>query len=342
MDKKPLVSIIVPSYNNGKYLRCCIDSLIAQSYSNIEIIIVDDGSTDNTEIIIEEYKLRDKRIKSVSQKNGGASCARNSGLDAAVGDYVTFTDADDTLTENAVEIMLSNMNDGVDWVVCSYTEKWLYDKPMIYSDNRIHKEDLDKLFLRFAASIIFLWKNLYRKSILDKNNIRFDETMRYAEDYCFNINYLNCINNDLIIISEPTCNYYTYRSSQHRRYYPDIYIYYLRILDAAFDFFKNRDFTVENKRYFAGFYLNTLIDYYAFNTDSKNAEIMIGKAYQEVTRYFDSEIIKKLFTDEQYRAISSENAQGFLKAYYGNRLNYLKLRAFGRKSLLSLKRKLIL
>lgn len=342
MNKEPLVSIIVPCYNNGKYLKGCIDSLVAQSYRNIEIIIVDDGSTDNTESILEEYKRKDKRIQSVSQQNGGPPCARNSGLSVASGEYITFVDADDALTENAVEIMLSHMDDNTDWVVCSYIEKWLYDKPIIYSDRRIHREDLAEMFLRYASGIIFLWKNLYRKSIFDTYHLQFDKTMQFAEDYCFNINYLNCIQRDLVIVSEPVCHYYTYRSSQHRRYFPDIYLYYTRVLDAAFACFKDKAFTSEIKRYFAGFYLHTLIDYYTFNTDRKNAERMIGKAYQEVTRYFDADIIRELLTDNQYRAISSEHAEGFLKAYYGNRLNYLKFRAFGRKSLLTLKRKLIL
>lgn len=342
MNEKPLVSIIVPCYNGAKYLKNCIDSLVKQSYDNIEIIIVNDGSTDESGSIIEECRHGDSRIKAVSKQNGGLPSARNSGMDAATGEFITFVDADDTLPTNAVEVLLSVMDSNTDWAVGSYLEKWLYDKPMLYTPMRIPADRLDADFLRYARRIIIVCKNLYRKSVIDAHSLRFDESMRFAEDYYFNLHYLRCIGRDIVVTDKPVYNYYTYRSAQHRRYFPDIYIYYTRVLDAASDCFKDNRYTTEIKRYFGGFYINTLIDYYTFNTDRKNAEKMIGKAYQKVTQYFDDDIIRSLFTDRQYAAISSENANGFLNAYYGNRLSYLKFRAFGRKALLTLKRKMIL
>jgi len=342
MNEQPLVSIIVPCYNGARYLKSCIDSLVKQSYENIEIIVVNDGSTDDSGNIIEECRRSDSRIKAVTKPNGGLPSARNSGIDAATGEFITFVDADDTLTPDAITTMLSKMDNNTDWVVCSYTEKWLYDKPIIYKNRRIHHKDIDKDYLKFARSIVFMWKNLYRKKIIDTYHLRFDESMRFAEDYYFNLHYLRCIGHDIVITDKPVYNYYTYRSAQHRRYFPDIYLYYTRVLDAAFDYFDGKDFSIDIKTYFARFYLDMLIDYYTFNTDHRTAEERIGKAFQAARRYFDDELLRSLFTEEQFCAISSENASGFLHAYYGNRLPYLKLRAFGRRALLTVKRKLVL
>ena len=342
MNEQPLVSIIVPCYNGAKYLKSCIDSLVIQSYENIEIIIVNDGSVDNSGIIINECKRQDSRIKSVTKPNGGLPSARNSGIDAATGEYIAFVDADDTLPKDAISILLANMDSNTDLAVGSYMEKWLYDKPMLYSPMRIKGEMLNSDFLSYAKRVIIVCKNLYRKSIIDAHHLRFDESMRFAEDYYFNLHYLKCCQHDLVVTDKPVYNYYTYRSAQHRRYYPDIYLYYTRILDAAFEFFKDSEFSNEAKTYFAKFYLDMLIDYYTFNTNKHTAEERIGKAFQTLTHYFDESLLRTLFTEEQYLTISSENAEGFLHAYYGNRLPYLKLRAFCRKALLTVKRKLVL
>lgn len=97
-----MVSIIIPAYNVEKYLRECLDSALGQTFSDIEVIVVDDGSTDSTPEIIREYAARDARVKCVSQPNGGLSAARNSGLDVASGEWVVFLDSDDILSPTAV------------------------------------------------------------------------------------------------------------------------------------------------------------------------------------------------------------------------------------------------
>ena len=101
-----LVSIIVPVYNTGEYLAPCIESLTSQTYSNLEIILVDDGSTDGSGAVCDEFARRDDRVKVIHQKNAGVSAARNAGLDAASGAYLTFVDADDGLVPEAVETAL--------------------------------------------------------------------------------------------------------------------------------------------------------------------------------------------------------------------------------------------
>ena len=101
-----LVSIIIPVYNVEKYLKRCLDSVLAQTYTNIEVIAVDDGSTDASGEILDEYAQKDERVKVIHKSNGGVSSARNCGLDAVSGDYVTMFDADDYVNVRFVEILL--------------------------------------------------------------------------------------------------------------------------------------------------------------------------------------------------------------------------------------------
>ena len=108
MDKEqPLISVIVPVYNVQKYLKKCVDSITSQTYKNLEILLVDDGSTDSSGQICNEFEKNDARIKVIHKKNGGLSDARNAGLDRAKGQYYAFIDSDDYIQDNTIEIMLN-------------------------------------------------------------------------------------------------------------------------------------------------------------------------------------------------------------------------------------------
>ena len=109
MKYSELISVIVPAYNVQDYLRECLDSLICQTYDNLEILIINDGSKDNTESIAKEYTLKDKRIKLINKENGGLSDARNMALDIMKGKYLTFVDSDDYLAEDTIEIMYNDL-----------------------------------------------------------------------------------------------------------------------------------------------------------------------------------------------------------------------------------------
>ena len=106
---KPLISVIVPVYNVEEYLPKCLESIINQTYKNLEIILVDDGSTDNSGIICEDYAEKDKRIKVVHQTNLGISAARNAGLDLCSGDYITFVDSDDYIECDEIEVLVDQI-----------------------------------------------------------------------------------------------------------------------------------------------------------------------------------------------------------------------------------------
>lgn len=181
----PLVSIIVPVYKVEKYLHTCLDSILAQSYTNWEAILVDDGSPDSCPQIIDEYAARDERMRTVHRENGGLSAARNSGLRTVRGDFITFLDSDDFLHKDCLKIMVEiALAYNADLVQCDFirgvetTFPELGDK-----DNRlIRVYDRHSIFTSFAAKVIVCAK-LYSRFILD--GISFPEG-RVNEDDCTN------------------------------------------------------------------------------------------------------------------------------------------------------------
>lgn len=167
-----LVSIAVSVYNGEKYLARCLDSLIRQKYNQIEIIIVDDGSTDASGIICDEYMKKDSRIRVIHQKNGGISAARNTGLEAAQGEYLVFCDADDIVTEYYVENLYRSIkNADADMSVCGYQyykEGDIIQKGFPYNQDKIKivdtKECLKRAFYQ-DQMYTTIWGKLFKKNI---------------------------------------------------------------------------------------------------------------------------------------------------------------------------------
>ncbi|MGH2268585.1 glycosyltransferase family 2 protein [Streptococcus uberis] len=202
------VSIIIPIYNTGNYLAQCIDSLLAQSYKNIEIILINDGSVDNSETICQNYARKDERIRYFSQDNQGVSAARNNGLREATGSYVMFVDGDDWLESNAVsEMMCIIENNNTDGCYCSrYYQN--HDTVMIstvqnlglYIDAKLIM--IEHLLYRFIASPCFSIVNLEKVK-----DCYFDEELFTLEDWEYNLRVLSRLES-LSIIDRP---YYHYR-----------------------------------------------------------------------------------------------------------------------------------
>ena len=132
----PLITVIIPVYNAKKYLRDCIESVLSQTYYNLEIILIDDGSTDGSEKLIDDYAKTDKRIKAIHQKNMGLSGARNTGLKHATGKHVTFVDSDDRINPNMIEGLLNALIDAhADIAICSFKEIYPNGKTKGFNKN---------------------------------------------------------------------------------------------------------------------------------------------------------------------------------------------------------------
>ena len=210
-----VVSIIVPVFNAGQYLESCIDSLIGQDYPYIEIILVNDGSTDNSLEICLKKQKEDPRVKCVSQVNKGVSSARNRGLALAEGDYVTFVDSDDTVTSDYVSHLLFVMNDNSDLSISGYKH---YDssKAIFYSTSEKTSgasNSIDFLVQLYQPTICdyvgYVWDKLYKMSIIRENGILFDEDICYNEDRLFLCAYLCSIRGLVSWNMKPTYNYFS-------------------------------------------------------------------------------------------------------------------------------------
>ena len=175
-DKTPLISVIVPVYNVENYLRACVDSIIAQTYDNLEIILVDDGSPDNCPAICDEYAEKDSRIKVIHKENGGVSSARNYGIDASKGLYITFIDSDDTVAENWIEGLYETIND-YDLSIAGIT--------YVNDENRSSSSPIGKEFVDLIKSSLFGYacNKLYKRDAI--GDLRFASIQR--EDIIFNL-----------------------------------------------------------------------------------------------------------------------------------------------------------
>lgn len=180
----PLVSVIVPVYNVEKYLHRCIHSLINQSYLNLEIILVDDGSTDRSPSICDEYEAKDSRIKVIHKKNAGLSSARNVAIDIMCGEYVVFVDSDDYVSCDMIEKFIdSSLKYNVDVVVADYTiVSHYHKKPKV---KEIEKDycatgiDIAKAIIRDEYPKNFAWGKLYKSFLFD--DVRFPEGRIYED-----------------------------------------------------------------------------------------------------------------------------------------------------------------
>ena len=208
---KVLVSIIIPIYNVEKYLEKCIKSIINQTYRNLEIILINDGSTDESAKICEAYKEQDNRIIFINKKNGGAASAKNEGLKVAKGDYITFVDSDDFVELDMIEYMVNTIKKyNSDIVQCSFTnlykntEKFKQDKII---EQKIGSKDFLELFITKWDSSLF-WNKLFKREVIE--NVFFKEG-RCIDDEFFT--YKCVINSKSIVTSNKIVYNYRMRKS---------------------------------------------------------------------------------------------------------------------------------
>lgn len=204
--EKDLISVIVPVYNIEKYLSRCIESILSQTYKNLEAIFINDGSTDNSLEILEKYRKKDKRIKVIDKKNAGSGAARNDGIEFSNGKYISFLDSDDWYEEDFLKKLYNNLiENNSDVSMCN--PKMVYDdasknkKINTYFFNKIELNKTPEKILGILAMPV-VWNKLYKKEIILKNNIKFPN-YSFCEDVEFlyktflYVNKISKIENDL-------------------------------------------------------------------------------------------------------------------------------------------------
>ena len=189
-----MISIIIPVYKVEDFLPQCLDSILVQTYTNFEVILVDDGSPDNSGAICDEYAKKDNRIRVIHQKNAGVSVARNNGIEQARGKWITFIDSDDWVTPNYLKNFQLDESEGLDLVIQgleyydhrndNYFKSWSFKDCVLKSEN---------FRLGFAENRLmevgFPYGKAYLKKLFDLNGLRFDTRLSFHEDHIFVLDY---------------------------------------------------------------------------------------------------------------------------------------------------------
>ena len=227
----PSISIIVPVYRAEKVLHYCIDSILNQKFTDFELILVDDGSPDNSGNICDEYAEKDKRVKVIHKQNGGVSSARNAGIEVAQGEYICFVDSDDYLEKDYLEILIETKKKFPDYdsVWCGFQTVEDYNG----KNNKVVIAENNTKFSCYSLEDIMLlhekWleaspcNKLFDKGIIINNKIKFPDDLSLGEDLLFNFEYLDCSEGKIVVINKPLYNYIRDgKESLDNKYYPNL------------------------------------------------------------------------------------------------------------------------
>lgn len=316
--KTSLISVIIPIYNVENYLDKCLDSIIKQTYKNIEIICVNDGSTDSSLEILQNYTKKDARIKIINQPNKGVGCARNVGLSIANGEFVSFIDSDDRVDENLYQTCMDNINENIDIIVFGAKTLNLKNNKIYkgqYSSKRF-KEDfnISNLFNIYTVA----WNKLYRNSFIKNNNVIFGTT-KTGEDQLFFIQaVLNAQN--IFILKKDLYFYYKYRKGAltNKKDFTD-----LSTINNAYNiinYLANKNISAHIKNKITTHYLLKALSWYSKIEKDKRAEVFgkIEKLFEHAKNisekfwwdYFDISFCKttssRLYYDQKFQ---------YMKAY---------------------------
>lgn len=326
------VTIIIPVYNAETYLKKCMESVIHQTYQNLEILAILDGVTDNSKTIIEEYAKKDTRIRIISRENKGVFYTRIEGIRKATSQYIYFLDADDWIEENAIETMYQYKKEYHADIVRGKNyykdekEKVEIDKEIQYLDK---KDFEDKLYANLFGSYHFatLWNQLIEKKYFeDLKDMEIDETIHFGEDYILNLQLYKNINS-LVWIPDYLYHYRTNENSiTNQQTYESLlkklnstYKSHLKIVDLI-DTYQN----IEKKEYYQKIAIfrairgikNRMIEWASFGIrNGKEKEV-----YKEIEKLLEQEKLKevcqKITQDELLRLATQENHKYVIKSIY--------------------------
>ena len=239
MKKRPFISLIIPVYNVEKYLKKCVDSIINQTFTDFEIILVDDGSKDNSGIICDEYATKDSRILVIHKDNGGVSSARNLGIIKASGDWILFVDADDVVPQDTLLYYANSIaSNDIDMILGSYATCDENDNIKKYNTNQFEKTisilDCLKLFYHSDTKLFqgYIWNRPMKRSIIMDHHLFFNESIYFKEDGLFAVQYMLCCTKKCLYSSRVVYYYYQHDNSSMHLYNSKVSDKYLTNLDA--------------------------------------------------------------------------------------------------------------
>lgn len=320
---KYILSIVIPVYNGQKSIKKCLDSILKQKDINMEIILVDDGSTDNTaKIIRENYSY--SKIKYFYKKNEGVSEARNYGIKQSTGMFIMFVDVDDELYSDSLKEIISYMikNTDIDCIMGSYYSfrgRKIIRK-QLFDFNIQSKYDFFSNIDNNLSIVVTPWSKIYRTSIILDNNIEFDSNLSIGEDTLFNINYFSYCRK-ICTVDDVIYRYNVGGVASSRTYYENIHTMYYKIYEAYKQLNLKADLLFD-----LGFDLMLAsIDHYSFNCKRKIAI----KKIEDTLKIFNEVVINNKFVEklsfEEINNVASLDVNKFYDLFIKkNKFKYIK------------------
>ncbi|MBR5272580.1 MAG: glycosyltransferase [Clostridia bacterium] len=303
------ISVIIPVYNAEKFLHKCLSTVLNQTFKDYEIILVNDGSKDNSGAICDEYAAKYDFIRAFHKENGGASSARNYGMQFAQGEYINFVDADDWMELDMYEKLVKASEGGVDLVMCNCKRpsddkgnfnNICYNLPSGYYDRaRILEHVYPCLVMQEHMDfnpLIAPWGKLYKRALLVDNKITFDEALRFCEDELFSA-----------IVSEKMQSFYYLKDEYLYIYYynpnSSVTSFNAKKWEVYIDLYeKMRDRYADNKDYDFTRQLDILIIYLAMNaaTNYKASKLGVFRVAAEIRKIFSHHYVRRAFENFKY------------------------------------------
>lgn len=297
----PQVSVIVPVYNTEKYLAECVNSILAQTLHDIEVILVDDGSTDSSPAMCDAYAEKDSRVKVIHKVNGRAASARNAGMKIAQGEYIAFVDSDDWISPDMYEQMLAS---GADVCLCDYVrfqgeQKFSFTQPNIregfYDKSQIRKEVYPHLVMDGIEFPITIsnWAMLIRRKVITENHLSYREDILISEDAPFGSEVLYCANSFAYLKGQQFYHYRITEGSASKTYKPWWWDSSLKINEETERFFgkcQDYDFTQQiksNMFYLARAEIYYILNNHALSRKEQNKVIRAVMKHPRVVRMMD-------------------------------------------------------
>ena len=262
------LTVIVAAYNVQEYIYKCLNSLVNQTYKELEILVVNDGSTDKTENIIREFERKYRNLKLLNKENGGLSSARNYGIKFATGEYIAFVDGDDYLNEKTYEyVMLKLLEEKSELAIFSYKKVFENRIKEIKLNKKLYTDDfLKKLLSKSDEASIVVWNKIFKKDIILENNIYF-ENRAYFEDTGFIFRYL-CFVKKITIVEKMLYYYIQHISSLTKKFNPLIIDSSRNTYELVKKFYSKED--IEKKYYKEIEDMKLRMDIYIYRFAKKN------------------------------------------------------------------------
>jgi len=301
MEQKNSISIIVPVYNVEKYLKETLECIIKQTYTNFELLLVDDGSKDSSPEICDEFAGKDDRVRVFHNPNMGPSEARSFGIAHATGEFIAFIDSDDLVDEDYLEQLITPYeNNEIDLTLCGFDRFYNDDttnqrRYLLGKDDTCILESVKELALLFTVpktslSGVSIWAKLYRRSIIVEHNIKFPEGISYEEDCCFNLLYYRHVRKAATIKK----NLYHYRqalNSLSKVYKETTYRDLVNGYNERVKFFKELDMAPKYLKELDNIFLIVTFNNMKKIATSPMSYLERRKAYKSILKYEESQRI---------------------------------------------------